>query len=135
MLTVRAVQETDKPLLKVGAEADPYHAKAGVTGEEWVGKDSIMYEDGLGPVVALKTSNVVRVAIQFLTQDKVRNGEALVAGFYAYVGILQKRGVTEIVFHTESPQIGYFMRKRFHFRPVRGIDKDSLTGTFSLCIG
>jgi hypothetical protein len=128
MLTVRAVQDTDKPLLMVAAEADPYHVAAGITGERWAGKDSIFYEDEFGPVVALKTSNVVRVDIQFLTQDKKRNGDALVAGFYSYVGILQKRGVTEIVFNTESPEVAHFFQKRFHFRPVSA-------GTFSLFIG
>jgi hypothetical protein len=128
MLKVRKVEPSDKPLLDAAALADPYHAAAGLTGQHWAGSDSIFYEDEFGPVVALKTSNAVRVDIQFLTQDKVRNGNALVAGFYQYVQILQKRGVREIIFNTESPEVEHFFKKRFHFRQVSA-------GTFSLWIG
>ncbi len=127
MLKVRKVESGDRALLDAAALADRYHAAAGLTGEHWAGDDSILYEDGNGPVVALKTTNVVRVDIQFLTEDKERNGNALVAGFYAYVGILQKRGIKEIVFNTESPEVAHFFTKRFHFRPVSA-------GTFSLRI-
>jgi hypothetical protein len=128
MLTVRAVQEEDRPLLMEAAKADPYHAAAGITGERWTGKDSIFYEDEFGPVVALKTSNVVRVDIQFLTRDKLRNANALIAGFYNYVRILSQRHVTEIIFNTESEDVAKFFMKRFHFREVG-------KGTFSLYIG
>lgn len=127
MLTVRNVRPEDRELLDAAAEADPYHAAAGLKGEHW-SKDSIFYEDEQGPVVALKTTNVVRVDIQFLTKDVARNGHALVAGFASYVGILQKRGVKEIVFRTDSPEVALFFTKRFHFRPVSA-------GTFSLWIG
>jgi len=128
MLKVRKVEPGDRELLNAAAKADPYHVAAGLTGEHWAGKDSIFYEDESGPVVALKTTNIVRVDVQFLTQDRARNANALVAGFYAYVGILQKRGVKEIVFNTESPEVALFFTKRFHFRPVSN-------GTFSLWIG
>ena len=128
MLKVRKVEPDDRPLLDAAAMADPYHAAAGLTGEHWAGADSIFYEDELGPVVALKTTNVVRVDIQFLTKDAVRNANALVAGFYRYVEILRQRKVNEIVFNTNSPAVARFFQKRFHFRPVS-------VGTFSLWIG
>lgn len=108
--------------------ADPYHAAAGLTGSHWAGGDSIFYEDEAGPVVALKTSNAVRVDIQFLTQDKARNAKALMEGFYRYCEIVAKRGVKEIIFNSESPEVGHFFQKRFHFREVS-------KGTFSLWIG
>jgi hypothetical protein len=128
MLTVRKVEPDDRPLLDAAAMADPYHRAAGLTGEHWAGDDSIFYEDEFGPVVALKTSNIVRVDVQFLTQDKVRNGNALVAGFYRYLQILIGRGIKEIVFNTESPEVAHFFTKRFHFREVS-------KGTFSLYLG
>jgi hypothetical protein len=127
MLRVRAVQESDRELLLAAAKADPYHAAAGISGERWTGPDSIFYEDEDGPVVALRTTNVVRVDIQFLTQDRVRNSQALMAGFYAYVNILLKRGVKEVVFNTESPEVAHFFMKRFHFKEVS-------RGTYSLRI-
>jgi len=128
MLRVRRVTEDDKPLLDAAAMADPYHAAAGLTGEHWAGSDSIFYEDDSGPVVALKTTNVARVDIQFLTADHVRNAHALVAGFYRYVEVLRNRKITEIVFNTNSPAVARFFQKRFHFKPVS-------VGTFSLWIG
>jgi hypothetical protein len=128
MLSVRKVEPTDRPLLDAAAEADPYHRAAGLKGSHWAGEDSIFYEDGTGPVVALKTTSVVRVDVQFLTQDKERNGRALVEGFYTYLGILHRRGVKEVIFNTESPEVAHFFTKRFHFREVS-------KGTFSLYMG
>jgi hypothetical protein len=128
MLRVRKVEPSDKPLLDAAAMADPYHAAAGLTGDHWAGHDSICYEDESGPVVALKTTNVVRVDIQFLTQDKLRNANALVAGFYQYIGVLRNRKVNEVVFSTQSPEVAHFMQKRFHFRSIGG-------STYSLWIG
>jgi len=128
MLRVRKVQPDDREMLYEAAKADPYHAAAGLTGEHWAGSDSILYEDADGPVVAVKTTNVVRVDLQFLTQDEERNANALLEGFYAYVGILQRRGVKEIVFNTESPKVAHFFLKRFHFR-------EASRGTYSLYIG
>jgi hypothetical protein len=128
MLRVRKVEPSDKPLLDAAAMADPYHAAAGLTGDHWAKSDSIFYEDDFGPVVALKTTNIVRVDIQFLTADHVRNANALVAGFYRYVEVLRGRKVQEIVFNTTSPAVARFFQKRFHFKPVT-------VGTFSLWIG
>jgi len=128
MLTVRKVESEDRPLLDAAAMADPYHAAAGLTGEHWAGSDSILYEDGFGPVIALKTTNVVRVDIQFLTYDRLRNANALVAGFYKYVDVLRNRNVHEIIFNTEAPEVAHFFMKRFHFRPLSA-------GNFSLWIG
>lgn len=128
MLSVRQVEPTDKPLLMAAAEADPYHKAAGLTGEHWVGRDSILYEDENGPVVALKTRNVVRVDVQFMTQDKARNAKALMEGFARYVQILLNRNVTEIVFNTNSPEVALFFQNRFRFREVS-------KGTYSLYIG
>ncbi len=127
MLKVRKVESGDRALLDAAALADPYHKAAGLTGEHWAGEDSIFYEDEIGPVVALKTTNVVRVDVQFLTQDHERNGKALLEGFYVYAQILQQRGVKEIIFNTESPEVAHFFTKRFLFRPVSA-------GTFSLRI-
>jgi hypothetical protein len=129
MLKVRRVEESDRELLDAAARSDPFHLAAGLTGQHWAGKDTLFYEDELGPVVALKTTNVVRVDVQFLTQEKARNARALVAGFYSYVGILQKRGVKELVFNTESPDVAEFFQKRFHFRALNS------TSTYSLWIG
>jgi hypothetical protein len=127
MLKVRNVVESDRELLMAAAQADPYHAAAGLTGDHWAGSDSIFYEDETGPVVALKTTNVVRSDIQFLTQDKERNRKALLEGFWTYVNILRKRGVKEIIFNTESPEVAYFFLQRFRFRTVT-------RGTYSLRI-
>jgi hypothetical protein len=129
MLKVRRVEESDRDLLDKAARSDPFHAAVGLTGQHWAGKDTLFYEDELGPVVALKTTNVVRVDVQFLTQEKTRNARALVAGFYSYVGILQKRGVKEIVFNTESPEVAEFFINRFHFRQL------NTSSNYSLWIG
>ena len=127
MLKVRNVEEKDRPLLHAAAEADPYHKAIGLKGSHWE-NGSVVYEDEVGPVVALKTTSVVRADIQFLTQDRERNSKALAEGFYSYVTLLQHRKVQEIVFRTDSPEVAHFFMKRFHFRPVSA-------GTFSLWIG
>lgn len=126
MLKVRRVVESDRELLNRAARSDPYHSQAGLTGEHWM-EGSIFYEDEKGPVVALKTTNVVRTDIQFLTQDKMRNGAALLEGFWKYIEILQKRGVKEVIFNTESPDVAHFFQKRFRFRELK-------PGTYSLRI-
>ena len=128
MLSVRRVEESDRPLLLAAAEADPFHKAAGLTGEHWMGPSAIMYEDELGPVVALKSRSVMRVDIQFITQDRLRNAERLVEGFVQYIRVLMNRGVTEIIFNTESPAVATFFQKRFHFREVS-------KGTYSLYLG
>ena len=127
MLRVRTVRETDKPLLVAAAEADPFHVAVGLTGDHWLGEDSLFYEDELGPVVALKSTKVVRADIQFLTQDHERNAKALMEGFWRYVDIWQKRGIKEIIFNTNSPEVVKFFAKRFHFKEVK-------PGTYSLRI-
>lgn len=127
MLSVRRVLETDRPLLDAAAQADPYHVAAGLTGEHWAGEDSIFYEDESGPVVALKTTSVVRADIQFLTQDSARNSKALLDGFWRYIELLANRGVKEIIFNTESPAVAHFFQRRFYFHEVK-------PGTYTLRI-
>lgn len=127
MLKVRRVQPSDRELLIEAARKDPYHAAIGLTGEHWTGSDSIFYEDEFGPVVALKTTNVVRVDIQFLTQDPKRNALALLQGFWTYMKILRTRNVKEIIFNTNSTNVAKFFRKRFHFADVK-------PGTYTLRI-
>jgi hypothetical protein len=128
MLRVRTIQPEDRELLMAAAKADPFHTAAGLTGEHWAKGGGLFYEDEDGPVVALRTTHVARADIQFLTQDYERNAKALYAGFWRYVGILQKGDVKEIVFNTESEKVAEFFRKRFHFRPVSA-------GTYTLWIG
>lgn len=118
MLKVRRVEESDRELLMQAALSDPFHAKAGLTGEHWMAGDSLLYADDVGPVVAIRTRNVVRADIQFVTQDALRNSSALAEGFWKYIEILSKRGVTEVIFNTESPAVAHFFTQRFRFREV-----------------
>jgi len=121
MLKVRHVEERDRDLLNAAALADPYHAAIGLTGDYWKPADSILYEDAEGPVVALKTQNIVRSDIQFLTQNHERNSRALYEGFWTYVKIMQARHVREIIFNTQSPDVTRFFQRRFHFAEVKPI--------------
>jgi len=105
-------------MLDAAAEADPFHRAAGLTGEHWDG--GLFYDDGFGPVVALQTQSVVRVDIQFLSQDRKRNAAALIDGFATYVKVLQGRGVKELIFSTDSAAVIRFMEKRFNFRHIGG---------------
>lgn len=127
MLKVRKVEESDRPALIAAAQADPYHKKAGLTGDHWVDESSIIYDDEIGDVIALKCTKVVRVDIQFMTQDPHRNAMALKQGFDAFVRIFRNRGVKEIIFNTESPSVMKFFAKRYRFSEVA-------KGTFSLRI-
>jgi hypothetical protein len=127
MLRVRTVRDEDRPLLMAAAEADEFHKAVGLTGDHWLGEDSLFYEDERGPVVALKSTKVIRADIQFLTQDHERNARALLQGFWKYAEIWHKRGVKEIIFNTNSPEVAKFFSKRFHFRELK-------PGTYSLRI-
>jgi len=118
MLRVRKVADTDLPVLMAAAEADSFHKQVGLTGDHWLGADSIFYEDEFGPVVALKTTQVVRTDIQFLTQDHKRNARALSEGFWNYVRLMREKGIKEIIFNTESPDVERFFGKRFNFRKL-----------------
>jgi hypothetical protein len=118
MLKVRKVEPRDQELLNRAAEADPFHARAGLTGEHW--SDGLFYEDDTGPVVALKTTTVARVDIQFLSHDRVRNSRALLDGFSSYIEVIQKRGIKEVIFSTDSAAVVRFMEKRFKFRHLGG---------------
>lgn len=127
MLTVRAVEPGDRELLNEAAKQDKFHAAAGLTGAHWADGNTLMWSDDQGLVVALRTTNVARVDIQFLTQDFGRNARALVEGFWRYVSVLEKRGIKEIIFNTESPAVVRFFKKRFDFRQLG-------EGTYSLRI-
>ena len=120
MLTVRAVEPDDRKLLNEAAKADKFHAAAGLTGEHWANGNTLMWADDQGLVVALRTTNVARVDIQFLSQDCERNARALIEGFWRYVSVLEKRGVKEIIFNTESASVVRFFAKRFNFRHLGG---------------
>ena len=129
MLRVRSVEPGDSQLLMEAAKADPYHSALGLTGNHWMQGDSLFYEDANGPVIALRTRNIVRVDIQFLTQDAKRNSQALHEGFWRYVEILKTRGITEIICNTNSPEVAQFLSNRpFRFRLVT-------PGTYSLYLG
>ncbi len=118
MLKVRNVEAADRELLDKAADADPFHRAAGLKGTHW--KGGIFYEDDKGPVIALQTTSVARVDVQFLTQDRLRNAKALAEGFWLYIGVLQGRGVKEIVFNSNSASVVYFFEKRFKFRHLGG---------------
>jgi hypothetical protein len=118
MLKVRKVVPEDRTILDAAAEADFYHRGIGLTGAHWAG--GLFYEDDAGPVVALQTTNVVRVDIQFLTQDRKRNAQALIEGFASYVTILRNRGVKELIFNSNSAAVIRFFEKRFGFRHLGG---------------
>lgn len=118
MLRVRKVAPEDRALLDAAAEADPFHRGIGLTGAHWA--DGLFYEDDQGPIVALQTTSVARVDIQFLSQDCKRNAKALMAGFASYVTIMQKRGVKELIFNSNSAAVIRFFEKRFHFRHLGG---------------
>jgi hypothetical protein len=120
MLVARKVEASDRELLDLAAQADFYHAQAGITGEHWTSGNSVVYEDAFGAVLALRTTSVARVDIQFLTDDRVRNARALVEGFWAYVGVMQKRGVEELIFNSNSEGVIHFFEKRFKFRHLGG---------------
>jgi hypothetical protein len=120
MLTVRKVEPSDRELLDAAAKADSFHAAAGLTGEHWANGNTLIYADDQGLVVALRTTSVARVDIQFLSQDRVRNAKALVEGFWTYIQVLQKRGVQELLFNSNSAAVINFFEKRFKFRHIGG---------------
>jgi hypothetical protein len=119
MLTVRPVAPEDREMLDAAAKADRFHAAAGLGGDHWA-NDTLIWSDDQGEVVALRRTVVERLDIQFLTQDFSRNARAIVEGFWRYVHILEKRGVSEIIFNTESPAVVRFFMKRFKFRHLGG---------------
>ena len=120
MLTVRQVETDDRELLDEAAKTDPYHARAGLTGAHWADGNTLIWADDQGEVVALRTAQVVRVDIQFMSQDRRRNREALLEGVWKYVSVLQKRGVSEIIFNSNSTAVVNLFQKRFHFRHIGG---------------
>jgi len=120
MLTVRKIVPDDRELLEIAARADPYHVRAGLKGDHWENGNSLIWSDDSGAVVALRTGNVARCDIQFLTQDFERNARALTEGFWRYVVVMQQKGYEEIVFNTESPAVANFFMKRFKFRYLGG---------------
>ena len=120
MLQVRKVVEADRPLIHAANLADPYHRVFGPSGDHWINENSIVYSDSQGPVVALCTTHVARVDIQFLSQERMRNREALLEGFWAYIALLKKRGIKEIIFNTKSVAVANFFKRRFRFRHLGG---------------
>src|SRR5208282_124066 len=118
MLTVRKVEPGDRELLDAAAQLDPFHRAAKLTGEHWEG--ALLYSDDLGPRLALQTTTAVRVDIQFITQNKLRNAKALLEAFTPYIKVLQKRGVKEVIFNSNSAAVITFFEKRFHFRHLGG---------------
>lgn len=120
MLSVRQVEPADREMLDLAASQDFYHSAAGLTGEHWAKGNSLVYSDDHGYVVALKTTQVARVDIQFLTEDKQRSARALIQGFWGYVEVLRQRGIEEIVFNSNSVGVINFFQRAFHFRHLGG---------------
>jgi hypothetical protein len=89
---------------------------------DWGNDNTLMYSDDHGYVVALKTTQVARLDFQFLTTDRMRNARALIAGFWAYVEVLRKRGIDELLVRSESEDAIRFFTKTFHFRHLGGAE-------------
>ena len=119
MLTARKVEPGDRELLNEAAKNDFYHAAAGLTGDHWADGDSIVYSDDEGVVLALATTAVARVDIQFIASHK-RNRETLMQGFWPYIRLLKDRGYKEVIFTTNSASVINFFKKRFNFRYIGG---------------
>jgi len=105
-------------MLDAAAEADYFHRGIGLTGAHWDG--GLFYEDDQGPVVALQSTSVMRVDIQFLSQNRARNSQAVLEGFGAYVSVLRNRGVKELIFSSNSAAVIRFFEKRLGFRHIGG---------------
>jgi hypothetical protein len=120
MLSVRMVEPEDGPMLDAAAKADPFHSKIGLTGDYWNGKNTTIWQDDEGVVVALRTTAVARVDIQFLSQNFARNAKAVVQGFWRYVEVMRNRGIEELIFSSDSQAVIRFFGKRFNFRHLGG---------------
>ena len=80
-----------------------------------------VYEDGQGPVLFVRGSSVLRLDIQFVSnEDGRRNIKVMQEGLPPLAQKARENGYTEIVFNTTSPLLKAFCTKRFGFTEVEG---------------
>lgn len=121
MVTDRLYEESDYDLLDLSLSQDKYHT---TTQPEFFTEPGTMckvYEDNHGPVLFVKGSPVLRLDIQFVSNDDGRrNIRVMQEGLPPLAQKARENGFKEIVFNTTSPLLKAFCTKRLGFQEVEG---------------
>lgn len=116
MTTNRLYEDTDYDLLELSLSTDEHHT---TTKPEFFTEPGTMcsvYEDEAGPVLFVKGSPVLRLDIQYVSNDDFeRNKKAMLEGFPALAQKARENGFKEIVFESKVRALRLFVRRNFGF--------------------
>lgn len=126
--SVRPVNPADRERLAAWIAADPAHSAQGIDAsfflDEEPGVGCYVLEDAAGPVFFFRTSNVVRLDVQFgpseSDEERQRNRDALFEGTDWFAAVCAQRGATEIVFESGSQLLRRAAVQRMGFEPLAG---------------
>lgn len=121
MVTDRLYEDEDYHLLELSLSKDEHHT--GTTPEFFTepGTMTKVYEDVHGPVLFVRGSPVLRLDIQFVSNDDGRrNIKTMLEGLPPLAQKARENGFRELVFNTSSPLLKAFCMKRLGFQETVG---------------
>lgn len=106
MVTSRHITEDDKASIQQALANDQFHRSTSADAFYDEGTLSNIYEDEDGPILLLRGSRSLRIDMMFFDNSaKVRNREAMLAGFQKLVDGAKAAGFKEITTSTNSPAL------------------------------
>lgn len=115
-LTLRALRESDRAQLAEWMAADEYHKNSSPDLFFDVDTETIVFEDGNGPVLYVNLSRVLRAFVQFAPNGEERTRVALPEAFAFVKERARKSFFRELIFESVSPKLIAFCRKRLGFK-------------------
>lgn len=121
MVTDRMYEDADYDLLDLSLSRDEHHTTTKPEFFTEPGTVCKVYGDEQGPILFVKGSPVLRLDIQYVSNDDVeRNKKAMLEGFPALEQKARENGFKEIVFQTNSRALAIFCRREFKFERYDG---------------
>lgn len=121
MITDRLMEDRDLPLLELSLSQDEHHV--GTEPDFFIQPGTItkVYEDESGPVLFARASAVMRIDIQYVSNEDVeRNKAVMLQEFPKLAARAKENGYSEIIFNTKSRALKLFVRRYFHFEESDG---------------
>jgi hypothetical protein len=114
MISERVIAVDDLELVSGLMKNDPYHKHIDPEFMYQEGGITNVYSDEKGPVLFVRASKTLRLFVQF-SEDKERNGKALIETLPLMVEKAKASGYTELIFSTTNPALSRFCCKHLGF--------------------
>lgn len=115
-LKLRAVRESDRPLIAKWMAADEYHKLTPPDLFFDENTETMVFEDENGPILFVNLSRALRAFVQFAPGQEERTRVALPEAFAFVKGEARKTFFRELIFESVSMPLIAFCKKRLGFR-------------------